>query len=387
MKIDGKIQGSKSLLNRAYMVKSYHKDFEVEGKSSCDDILVIKKAIESFQNREVIDCKDSGTAFRFMVLRSSRTSGEFVFTGSSRLFQRHHEPLESILSQLGVQILVQENQKWIIQSQGWRLQTDALTFSSHNSSQFASSVMLNSFDLDRDLFVSLEGLPVSLSYLEMTLQFLKKIGFMVQGKFPEYYIPAGQKLNQKLYKVEPDMSNLFALSCVASLKEGLTYNQWPESSLQPDSIFPNILSQMGVHVEIKNSLLKVQPTDLRRGISIDLCNYVDLFPCLAVLCCLSEGESVLYGVPHIRFKESDRLKLTFQLIQSAGRKVEILPQGIKIEGSTQKGGGRSIIFNPQGDHRMAMAAGLLQLVGFNVKIKNQECVSKSFPHFWSFINE
>ena len=377
------VQGSKSLLNRAYLVQSYYPDFEIKGNSVCDDVLVIRKAIEDFKNKEVIYCKDSGTAFRFMVLRASRVPGEYVFTGTSRLFQRNHQPLKSILSQLGIQIQVQESEKWVIKTQGWRLQGDALTFSSHISSQFASSLFINSFDLESDLFVSLEGSAVSLSYLEMTIHFLKNLGFMVQGEFPEYFIPAGQVLNQKVYEIEPDMSGLFALACYSALKNGLEYRMWPQMSFQPDSVFPDILSQMGIHVELQDSVLKIQASPFRKGISINLCNHPDLFPCLAVLCCLSEGQSVLHGVPHLEFKESSRLELTYRLIQSAGRKVEMIQDGIKIEGSLKKGEGQNINFDPQGDHRMAMAAGLLRYAQFNVEIKNPECVNKSFPGFWN----
>lgn len=381
-----KVQGSKSIFNRAYLIKSYDSDFEIKGSSLCDDVLVIQKALESFKKNEVIYCKDSGTAFRFMALRVSRTLGEYVLTGTQQLFRRNHQALESILSQLGVQVQVQENERWIIKTKGWNPQGDAITFPSHVSSQFASSLLINSYDLEKDLYISLEGSAVSLSYLEMTIRFLKKIGIMVQGKFPEYYMPAGQTLTQKFYEVEPDMSGLFALACYASLKNGLEYVQWPEKSLQPDAIFPDILSQMGIDIEVQEKKLTIKESSFRKGISINLCHNPDLFPCLAVLCCLSEGQSLLHGVPQLRFKESDRLERTYQLIKSTGRKAEIIRDGIKIEGSLEKGAGLNIIFDPKKDHRMAMAAGLFRLVGFNVTLKNSDCVSKSFPDFWNQVS-
>ena len=41
-----------------------------------------------------------------------------------------------------------------------------------------------------------------------------------------------------------------------------------------------------------------------------------------------------------------------------------------------------IVLDPEDDHRMAMAFGLLSLKIPYLKIKNRECVSKSFSGFW-----
>ena len=39
---------SKSLLNRAWVVKSYYPSFEILGSSSCDDVQIIENAVHSF---------------------------------------------------------------------------------------------------------------------------------------------------------------------------------------------------------------------------------------------------------------------------------------------------------------------------------------------------
>jgi 3-phosphoshikimate 1-carboxyvinyltransferase len=39
-------------------------------------------------------------------------------------------------------------------------------------------------------------------------------------------------------------------------------------------------------------------------------------------------------------------------------------------------------FDPDQDHRMAMAAGLVQLGSPAVKVLSPECVAKSFPDYW-----
>ena len=124
-----------------------------------------------------------------------------------------------------------------------------------------------------------------------------------------------------------------------------------------------------------------------KGISCDLNSCPDLFPSLAVLCSLSQGESLLYGAPHLKYKESDRIQVTAQLIQKINRAVQIKDDGLFIKES--KGiewSEEKIFFDPQSDHRIAMAAALLIYAGINVQIKNPGCVKKSFPEFWNIID-
>ena len=378
---------SKSLINRAYLVQSYFPEFKITGDSSCEDVQIIKKAIDQFQSHQKdIFCKDSATAFRFMAMRVSRRAGEYVLSGTPSLLQRPHKDLISILHQLGVQAEFQSDKTLKIKSSGWKIQGDAVTFSSHVSSQFASALLMNSFNLKEDLFISLEGPSLSLAYLQMTLFFLEKIGIKVKGKFPEFIVPAGQKLLKNSYEIEPDMSCLFSIACFASIKGQATFTPWIQKSIQPDSIFPQLLSKMGVFIEEKESSLTIKSHAHRNGLSADLSQNPDLFPSLSILCALSDGESFLYNVPHLKFKESDRLKLTIELLEKAGRKVEIHSNGLKINGSSKDGKGVVIHFDPQNDHRMAMAAALLSYFNFQVNIKHPECVNKSFPEFWDIIN-
>ncbi len=213
----GRGPSSKSLLNRAYIIQSYDPSFKVIGSSSCRDIQIISQALEDFRNNKKIFCGQSATALRFMALRVSRRPGSYVLSGGGRLFKRPHQILIKILNQLGVSACLRKEGSLVITSEGWKPQGDAVVFSSDVSSQFASSILLNSFDLEKDLFLSLEGSLVSSAYLKMTLLFLQKLGLRVEGTLPELCIPARQTISKKSYEVEPDMSCLFALACFAAL--------------------------------------------------------------------------------------------------------------------------------------------------------------------------
>ena len=381
----GRGPDSKSLLSRAWIVKSYYPDFQIKGGSLCDDVQIITQAVQSLKLREKINCGSSASALRFMALRAGREKGRFILTGRKDLFNRPHKDLVFILNQLGVKASFQNSSEFVIESQGWRPGGDALVVFSNKSSQFASSVFLNSFELEKDLFVSIEGELLSSSYLKMTLSFLAELGFEIKGGPREFYIPKGQKIKNKQYTAEQDMSCLFSLACFASLQGRAVFTPWPQKSLQPDFIFPALLQKMGALIEEKDGTLQIKSSGRLKGSVFNLKNCPDVFPCLSILCALSEGVSLLYGAPHLKGKESNRISLSAELIQKIGRAVEVRQDGLSIKGSRLMGERKKIIFDPFDDHRMAMAAGLLMYAGFDVEIKNPLCVNKSFPDFWNII--
>lgn len=380
----GKGPGSKSLLNRAWIVKSYYPDFQIIGSSSCDDSAVIEQAVKNLNEGKEIFCGGSASALRFMALRAGRKKGCHTLTGLKSLFARPHHSLIKILNQLGVTVRILEN-SIVIQSEGWRAQGDSLAVPVDISSQFASAVFLNGWNLEKDLFISLEGNPVSLSYLNMTLSFLKDMGLSIEGKFPEFRILKNSCIAQSSCTVEPDMSSLFTLSCFAGLRGRAVFTPWKEQSLQPDSIFPDVLQQMGIPVERTHLSLKVSSASELKPISIHLGSNPDMFPCLAVLCCLAQGESRLYGAPHLVFKESSRIEQTAYLIQKMGRECMVMEDGVGIKGICSQKTREVINFDPKEDHRMAMAGALALYAGFKVEIKHPSCVNKSFPNFWDIV--
>ena len=117
-------------------------------------------------------------------------------------------------------------------------------------------------------------------------------------------------------------------------------------------------------------------------------NCPDLFPVVSALCACIEGTSHLYGALHLAYKESDRIQETAKLLEKFERKVTILKDGLIIEGRSisTKNDPSAFSFNPQEDHRMAMAAGLLKKTGAPIRILNPQVVNKSFPEFWSVVN-
>lgn len=385
----GKGPFSKSLLLRALIVQSYFPDLQIIGDSHCDDVLSMKKGLKNLRLKVPIEGLQGGAVLRFLALRASRLSGCFMLKGTSRLFQRPMQELQTILNQLTCEVKWQKD-GLILKSSGWHISGDALTISSHCSSQFASAVFLNSWNLKQDLFVSIEGNTVSSSYFQMTLSFLRSLGMKIMGEDREYCIPAGQKITQFTYQPEQDMSCLFSLAAMVVAGGEVVFIDWREQSLQPDFRFPSILQQMGFSIIHSENSLKIIGGKQLKPIHYNLKDCPDLFPVLSVLCAITKGTSHLYGAPQLIYKESNRIEQTAKLLRLIGRTVKILKDGLIIEGKPVVPGEFTkkdfISFDPEEDHRMAMAAAVLKKMGWSFQILNPSVVNKSFPGFWFVVN-
>lgn len=381
----GKAPLSKSLLNRAFIVQSWFPDFLIKGDSQCEDIIVMKKALQSFlENKTEFYCGLSATALRFLAVRLSREKGEFLLTGDKALFKRPLAEVTQLLSQLSV---YSENTKkgFRISTEGWKFQGDCIHVPSQISSQYASALILNSWNLEQDLHFSLEKDSVSFPYFKMTINFLKTLGFTIQGYKREFYIPKKQNLKIKHYNIEQDKSCLFALACFATLNGQAVFLDWKENSLQPDHIFPDILQKMGTQIEKKEGNLIISKNNNLKPLNFDLKGIPDLFPLLSVLCAKAEGRSELLGLSHLAFKESNRLTKTAELLKHCGIKMDIQKDRCVIQGQKNWSQITPFEFDTAKDHRMLMAGELVASLGVPITIHGKDSINKSFPEFYSFI--
>jgi 3-phosphoshikimate 1-carboxyvinyltransferase len=379
----GRIPGSKSLINRALIIQSYFSELNIVGDSDCDDVLKLRSGLEDLKASRTIECGDGGTVFRFLALRASRIPGRHVLTGSARLMSRPHEELIRIFHQLSVKANF-TGRELILETEGWHPQGDTLGVPSHRSSQFVSSVLLNAWDLPFDLFVSPIGAGISEGYWRMTQKLVSALGMKMETWDHDFRVPAGQKISSNFAVIEPDMSSAFAVAAAAAVAGSATLMEFPRESLQPDFSFVSILSKMGVPISFQKDLLKVQKAPKLNGVAVKLSNSPDLFPVLATLCALAEGDSELYGAPQLVYKESNRIEKIKELLRVTGRDLEVMPDGIKISGKLDLSK-EPFEFDPDHDHRLAMAASLLHLAGAHLKLRDANVVTKSYPGYWQAI--
>ncbi len=383
----GRIPASKSLFNRWAIVRSFNSDLRLTGDSECEDVRLMKRALENLQaGARDFDCGSAGTVLRFLALRVSRFRGEFTLRGSERLMARPQAGLLGLLGSLGVKAdLDQEKSELRISSQGWREPPGALVVDQKESSQFLSALLLSSWKLPFDLKVQVDPEGVSESYLQMTLSILKKAGLRFENKENLLTVFKNQNPRPQNFVVESDLSSAFALASLAAVAGEAQLEDFPWDSAQGDLCFVGLLHKMGVAMNKEGNTLEVRRAEALKPLSMNLNSTPDLLPCLSVLCAAAEGTSELSGVAHLKGKESDRIAKALELCEKVGRKAYYASDTLHIEGKTFDEGEISrlapVEWDPAQDHRWVMAAGILQWMGFKVNLRDAEVVKKSFPEF------
>ncbi len=381
----GQLPASKSILNRLLIARTYSPDLKIVGSSLADDVVVMDQALNDLSlGKAEFEMGKSATGFRLLAMRLSRLSGQFKISAHESLFERPMNELLKVLFQLGVETELSGN-SIEIQSQGWRMHGDMLLVPFARSSQFATAVLMNAWNLPFDLFVSLGGQKVSEGYWRMSLQIAKDLGMQVDAWDGDVRIPKNQQITTAEFKAETDVSSAFSLACVAAVSGDLSIVEFPETHLQPDVAFLEIFEKMGIPLRLTSGTLKVDKAEVLKGVQVDLKNHPDLFPCLVVLCGLAKGDSHLYGAPHLVFKESNRLEEMVNWLKLMGRDVISNDDGVMISGDPVTPRAEPLKLSAKGDHRLAFAAAVLKAAGWRVELDDSKVVSKSFPEFWQIL--
>lgn len=385
----GRIPASKSILNRALIAQSYFHELKIIGESECEDVMNLKNSLLKFSEGESeLFAGDGGTTLRFLALRVSRKTGEYRIQGTKRLMERPQAELVAVLTQLGVQARL--NGSYLhIRSEGWR-PSSVLNVSGSESSQFLSSVFLNLWNLESEILIRKPKALVSEPYLMMTLKMLSGLGLKLQDRKDHWQVEPRQIAKTNRLHCEIDLSSAFSIAAIAAIGGHAIFEDYPVHSTQADATFVSILQKMNVRCNIfiakeGSHSLSVTNGPLK-SIEVDLNKMPDLFPVLAVLCCFADGKSQLRGASQLRHKESDRIRSTARLLESIQVKFEEHEDGLVIFGEPELMARLSLLpkfeFDPDHDHRLAMAAAIVKKAGASLQILNPEVVNKSFPEFW-----
>lgn len=382
-KYHGSLDDSKSIVNRLLIVQSHYRNLKLNFSSAADDVLYLKRALNNLEQGQ---CEFSigagGTSLRFFLGRLSRQPGRYIVRAHPKLLARPQTDLYRALEQLGT-LVTKTPDGLNVNSLGWN-RASLVKVKSDLSSQFASSILLNSWNLNHALSVDLGNKVASKSFLELTQNICHQLGMDIEFNGTCLNIEANQRVADKKLEAEVDASSLFTLACFAILFGQLRINPYVNKFGQPDFQFLNFFKEWGVNYTIDDNGFSISQQALPKFVELDLKSCPDLFPVLAAFLSFCPGLHKLYGAPHLVNKESNRIAKTHELLQLAGVQAKPLSDGIIIEGreGIEKKG---FSFNPDNDHRMAFAAALFAYGGFEVDLSHPQVVNKSFPQFWNIL--
>ena len=379
-----KITGSKSETNRLLILKELFKKISLSNISNSDDSNVMRKALNS--DESIIDIGHAGTAMRFLTSFYAISDGrEIVLTGSERMRERPIKILVDALNELGANIKYTGNKGYPpLKIKGKNISGGEIILPSNISSQYLTSLLLIGPRLKNGLKIKLSGQITSYPYVKLTLEFLKRIGVDLEIKRDFIFVKNITDIKEKNIKIESDWSSAsYFFSAVAlSRFSNLKLSFFSTDSLQGDSILVKLYKKLGVVSKIKNGnllLSKIPKFQKPNFINLNLNDTPDLAQTIAVTCLGLKINCELNGLHTLKIKETDRLLALKNEISKFGASVKITNDSLHL--IAKKNLKHDVEIDTYNDHRMAMAFAPLALKN-NLKIKNEQVVTKSYPAFW-----
>jgi 3-phosphoshikimate 1-carboxyvinyltransferase len=377
------ICGSKSESNRLLILKKLFPELIINNLSTSDDTKVLEKALNN--DEELIDIHHAGTAMRFLTAYYAFYSHKTIeLTGSERMQNRPVKILVDALKSLGAKIEYAAKEGFpplIIKPA--KINKNKVELKADVSSQYVSSLMLSASKLPNGLTIKFTSQVTSLPYIEMTVQFMRKLGIKVDFTNEGIVVHPASKITFHDIDVESDWSSASYFYSTLALSPDLKLNlsTYNKNSLQGDSKLSEIYKILGVNTTYHNNsiLLENNKKVATDFLELDLIDTPDLAQTIAVTCLGLNLPCKLSGLHTLKIKETDRLVAMKKELEKFGAHIKIDNQSLAINPPKSLSSGQLI--DTYNDHRMAMAFAPL-CSKTNLTINDAEVVSKSYPAFW-----
>lgn len=404
-----RVPGDKSISHRSIMLGSIAEGVtEVEGFLEGEDSLATLQAfrdmgvvIEGPQHGRVtingvglhglqappgpIYVGNSGTSMRLLAGLLAGQNFSTELTGDASLSKRPMGRVANPLREMGASIDTADQGRPPLHIHGGQSQLKGMDYvMPMASAQVKSCLLLAGLYAAGSTSVT-EPAPTR----DHTERMLKGFGYPVKVEGARVTIEPGHKLTGCKIDVPADISSAAFFMVAASIAEG------SDLTLEHVGINPtrvgviNILRAMGADITLGNERevggepvadIRVRYAGLK-GIEIPLDQVplaIDEFPALFIAAACAEGRTVLRGAEELRVKESDRIQVMADGLQTLGIKADPTPDGVIIEGGEMGGG----TIDSHMDHRIAMSFAIASLRATG-QIRITDCihVGTSFPGF------
>ena len=337
---------------------------------------------------------NSGTSMRLLSGILAAQKFDSVMTGDASLSKRPMERIANPLREMGAQI----------QTTGERGTPPVSITGNQNlkgiqydlpmaSAQVKSGILLAGLWAEGETAVT-EPEPTR----DHTERMLRAFGYEVKTEANRISLQGGGKLVGTDIQVPSDISSAAFFMVGAAITENA------DITLEAVGVNPTrtgiieILKQMGADIAVENERIaggepiadiRIRGTRTLKGIHIpedQVPLAIDEFPALFIAAACAEGRTILTGAAELRVKESDRIQVMADGLQTMGIDCTPTEDGIIIEGKGKSGDWSAIFeggeIESHHDHRIAMSFSIAGLRNSGViKIIGTETVATSFPTF------
>jgi 3-phosphoshikimate 1-carboxyvinyltransferase len=403
-----RVPGDKSISHRSIMLGSIAEGTtEVKGFLEGEDALATLQAfrdmgvkIEGPNNGAVkihgvgmqglrapekpLDVGNAGTAMRLLMGFLAGQKFTYTLVGDASLTKRPMNRVANPLREMGVEVetAAEGRPPVTVKANG---KVNAIRYEMPMASaQVKSCVLLAGLYAEGETS-TIEPAPTR----DHTERMLRGFGYDVKTEGNKASLIGGGKLTATNIDVPADISSAAFYMVAASIAPG------SDITLEHVGVNPtrdgiiSILRLMGADISLSNQHevggepvadIRVRYAPLK-GIAIPeefVPLAIDEFPVLFVAAACAEGKTILTGAEELRVKESDRIQVMADGLQSLGVNATPTPDGMIIEGG-EIGGGQ---VETHDDHRIAMSFTMAALrASGEITVNNCGHVATSFPGF------
>jgi len=333
-------------------------------------------------SKHTIDARNSGTTIRMMSAIAALSEKSIRLTGDESILKRPMGPLVAALEELGARARCEGPDGRPPVVVGGGLVGGDVEITGGISSQFISALLLAAPYAKEDVRITITEELRSKPYVEITLELLDAAGVKIRRdrELMEFNIQGGQTFRPIDLTIPGDFSSAaFVLGGAALTGSTVRVNNLNIKSAQGDKRILDLLEEFGAEVKVQGKVVEVSGVGELSGLEADCGDNPDLVPVLAVLGSVADGRTRLLNIPHLRFKETDRLRALSTELRKLGAEIEEGPDELKIDGVEKLKGAR---LSSYGDHRMAMAFAVAGLVARGeTYVDGAENIPVSYPSF------
>ena len=385
------LPASKSISNRALILNALcSSPATLHNVAHCDDTDAMVAALSSSDS--VINIGAAGTAMRFLTAYfATRQGRSVVLDGSERMRQRPIGILVDALRSCGADIEYTLREGFPpLRITGAKLRAESIVMAGNVSSQYISAMLMIAPLIEGCRSISLTGEVISLTYIYMTLDLMRRFGVETTFDGREIVIPVDSHYSAPDFTIENDWSAAsywFQMQAVMPQSRISLKGLFPESS-QGDSATARLFESFGVTTNWCGKYLDLRAASAPEShIEMNLIENPDLAQTIVVTACLLGIKFRISGLQTLKIKETDRIEALRSQLRKLGFDISVTPDySLCWDGSRVEPQDAPSIATFK-DHRMAMAFAPAASLFPGLVIEDAAVVSKSYPQYWDHLRQ
>jgi 3-phosphoshikimate 1-carboxyvinyltransferase len=325
-----------------------------------------------------LDLRMSGLSLRLLLAFAALRPGKTRFVGDESLRLRPQKDLIDALRNLDC--IVESSDDTLPISVRGNPRGGTVNLNTSISSQYLTALLVAGPRFEEGLNIKLSGQRVSSSYIDITINEMRRRGYVPKQQDQGYEVPPGN-YDEGETRIEGDASAATYFAALATLHGSrVTLENLGSESRQGDCRFLGVCSDLGARLSQTRDSTTIEGNGALRGLgTVDMVQMPDAALTMMALAPYLPTSTTITGLASLPFKECDRIACPSSELRKAGVVVHETSDRVQINPSVPS----ATRFETYRDHRMAMAFAVLASKVQNCSIVDPDCVNKTYPRFWN----